>query len=60
VTASPPVTIPPPHRRRHYRAPPRPTGAPREHYFQGMAQLGDMSDEERRERFIKNDNFFIE
>jgi len=25
-----------------------------------MAQLGDMSDEERREWFIKNDNFFIE
>jgi hypothetical protein len=25
-----------------------------------MAQLGEMSDEERREWFIKNDNFFIE
>lgn len=35
-------------------------GAPREHYFEGMAQLGDMSDEERREWFIANDNFFIE
>jgi hypothetical protein len=35
-------------------------GAPREHYFQGMAQLGEMSDEERREWFITNDNFSIE
>jgi len=35
-------------------------GAPREHYFEGMAQLGDMTDEERREWFIANDNFFIE
>jgi len=35
-------------------------GAPREHYFEGMAQLGEMSDEERRDWFIKNDNFFIE
>jgi hypothetical protein len=36
------------------------SGAPHEHYFEGMAQLGDMSDEERREWFIKNDNFFVE
>ena len=35
-------------------------GAPREHYFEGFAQLGDMTDDERREWFIKNDNFFIE
>jgi hypothetical protein len=35
-------------------------GVPREHYFEGMAQLGDMTEEERREWFIKNDNFFIE
>ena len=35
-------------------------GAPREHYFEGMAQLGDMTDEERREWFIANDNFFID
>ena len=34
-------------------------GTPREHYFEGMAQLGDMS-EERREWFIKSANFFIE
>jgi hypothetical protein len=71
VTASPPVTIPLRHRATTYRAPDpadestsilmlSASGAPREHYFEGMAQLGDMSDEERRERFIKNDNFFIE
>ncbi|HXO58042.1 MAG TPA: hypothetical protein VN866_16110, partial [Mycobacterium sp.] len=36
------------------------SGTPREHYFQGMEPLGDMSDEERREWFIKNGNFFIE
>jgi hypothetical protein len=35
-------------------------GELREHCFEGMAQLGDMSDEERCEWFIKNDNFFIE
>ncbi len=35
-------------------------GAPREPYFEGLAELGDLSDEERREWFIKNDNFFIE
>ena len=35
-------------------------GAPREHYFEGMAKLGDLTDEERQEWFIKNDNFFIE
>ena len=36
------------------------SGTPREHYFQGMEPLGDMSDEERREWFIENDIFFIE
>ncbi|MCV7282814.1 cupin domain-containing protein [Mycolicibacterium flavescens] len=35
-------------------------GAPREHYFEGLAQLGDLTDEERRDFFIANDNFFIE
>jgi hypothetical protein len=35
-------------------------GTPREHYVEGVAQVGDMSDEERREWFIKNGNFFIE
>src|ERR1700737_2064543 len=32
-------------------------GSPREHYFEGLAQLGDMTDEDRRDWFIKNDNF---
>ena len=35
-------------------------GAPREAYFEGFAQLADMTDARRREWFIKNDNFFIE
>lgn len=35
-------------------------GAPREHYFEGLAQLGEMSDEERREWFDKNDNHFVD
>jgi quercetin dioxygenase-like cupin family protein len=35
-------------------------GAPREHYFEGLAQLADLDDEERREWFDKNDNFFVE
>ena len=35
-------------------------GAPREHYFEGLAQLGELTDDERREWFIKNDNFFVE
>ena len=34
-------------------------GAPREHYFEGLARVGDMTDDERREWFIKNDNFFV-
>jgi mannose-6-phosphate isomerase-like protein (cupin superfamily) len=34
-------------------------GAPREVYFEGMAQLADMTDDERREWFVKNDNFFL-
>ncbi len=34
--------------------------APREHYFEGMTQLHTLTDDERREWFIKNDNFFIE
>ncbi|MCK0175675.1 MULTISPECIES: cupin domain-containing protein [Mycobacteriaceae] len=34
-------------------------GAPREHYFEGLAQLGEMTDDERREWFVKNDNFFV-
>ncbi|WP_237570317.1 cupin domain-containing protein [Mycolicibacterium lacusdiani] len=35
-------------------------GAPREHYFEGLAQLGDMTDDERREWFIANDNHFVD
>ena len=35
-------------------------GAPREAYFEGFARLADLSDEERAEWFIKNDNFFLE
>ena len=34
-------------------------GAPREFYFEGLAGLADMTDDERREFFVKNDNFFI-
>jgi uncharacterized RmlC-like cupin family protein len=35
-------------------------GSPREHYFEGMALLSELTDEERREWFIANDNFFVE
>lgn len=35
-------------------------GAPREHYYQDIAQLADMTDEERREWLIKHDNYFLE
>lgn len=35
-------------------------GAPREHYFEGFAHLADLSDEERREWFVNNDNFFVD
>lgn len=35
-------------------------GAPREAYFEGFGQLADMTDDERREWFIKHDNFFVE
>lgn len=34
-------------------------GAPREHYFEGLAQVGELTDEERREWFIANDNFIV-
>lgn len=34
-------------------------GAPREYYFEGLAKLGELSDDERREFFIRNDNFFV-
>ena len=35
-------------------------GAPREAYFEGMAQLAELTDEERAEWFVKNDNIFVE
>lgn len=35
-------------------------GAPREAYFEGFAQLADLTDTERAEWFSKNDNFFLE
>ncbi len=34
-------------------------GAPREHYFENLTQLGDLTDEERTRWFIENDNFFV-
>ncbi len=34
-------------------------GAPREAYFEGFAQLADLTDDERREWFDRHDNFFI-
>ncbi|MBV9091550.1 MAG: cupin domain-containing protein [Mycobacteriaceae bacterium] len=34
-------------------------GAPREAYFEGIAKLGEMTDEERRDFFVRNDNFFV-
>ncbi len=44
----------------HERQPLFAPGAPREAYFEGRAQLADLSDEEHSEWFIKNDNFFVE
>ncbi|HEX7823641.1 MAG TPA: cupin, partial [Mycobacterium sp.] len=35
-------------------------GAPREHYFEGLAQLPELTDEERSAWFIANDNFFVD
>ena len=35
-------------------------GAPREPYFEGFAQLADLTDEGRRKWFIRNDNFFLD
>lgn len=34
-------------------------GAPRESYFEGFSHLGDMTDDERREWFVKHDNFWV-
>jgi mannose-6-phosphate isomerase-like protein (cupin superfamily) len=35
-------------------------GAPREHYFEGLAQLHELTDEERSAWFAANDNFFVD
>jgi hypothetical protein len=32
---------------------------PREQYLEGIAQLGDMTDDDRRKWFVRNDNFFM-
>ena len=34
-------------------------GAPREHYFEGLSQLGELTDNERNEWFFKNDNHWV-
>ena len=34
-------------------------GAPREHYFEGLAQLSNLTDEERAAWFFANDNHFV-
>jgi len=34
-------------------------GAPREHYFEGLAHLGELTDEERAAWFFANDNHFV-
>jgi mannose-6-phosphate isomerase-like protein (cupin superfamily) len=35
-------------------------GAPREHYFEGLAKVGDMTGDERKAWFDANDNFFLD
>ncbi len=35
-------------------------GAPREAYFEGLAELGDLTDEQRREWFIRHDNIWVQ
>ena len=35
-------------------------GAPRETYFEGLAALADMTDDERREWFIRHDNYWMQ
>ncbi|CAM4148500.1 Quercetin 2,3-dioxygenase [Mycobacterium basiliense] len=35
-------------------------GGPREAYFEGLAGLGDMTDEERSEFFIRHDNYWVQ
>ena len=40
---------------------PRPfaPGAPREPYFEGLADLGTMSEEERQDFFLRHDNYWV-
>jgi hypothetical protein len=38
----------------------RPPDAPREHYFEGIARLSEMTDDARRESFNANDNYFVD
>lgn len=35
-------------------------GAPREEYFEGLATLGELSDEERRAFFERHDNYWVD
>ncbi|UXA18591.1 cupin domain-containing protein [Mycobacterium sp. SMC-4] len=35
-------------------------GAPREYYFEGLAQLSELTDDERREWFVAHDNHWVE
>jgi hypothetical protein len=35
-------------------------GAPREFHFEGLPRLGELTEDERREFFDRNDNFFPE
>ncbi len=34
-------------------------GAPREDYFEGLAELGDLTDDERRQFFLDHDSYFV-
>jgi hypothetical protein len=35
-------------------------GAPRNHFFEGLTQLGELTDDQRRDWFARHDNVFIE
>lgn len=35
-------------------------GAPREYYFEGLSQIGELSDGERQEWFIRHDNHWVD
>ena len=34
-------------------------GSPREDYFEGLAELGDLTDDERRQFFLDHDSYFV-